>query len=55
MEKMKAAYMEVLEALIEGDCFNFIIRQLIGYDLFDKDPSLNNIIKARGFNPHCLC
>jgi hypothetical protein len=55
MEKMKAAYMEVLEALIEGDCFNFIIRQLIGYDLFDKDPSLNNIIKAQGFNPHCLC
>jgi hypothetical protein len=55
MEKMKAAYMEVLEALIEGDCFNFIIRQLIGYDLFDKDQSLNNIIKARGFNPHCLC
>jgi hypothetical protein len=55
MEKMKLAYMEVLEALIEGDCFNFIIRQLIGYDLFEKDQSLNNIIKAQGFNPHCLC
>jgi hypothetical protein len=55
MEKMKLAYMEVLEALAEGDCFNFIIRQLIGYDLFDKDPSLINIIKAQGFNPHCLC